>query len=107
MITLVKQQKNKIMQINLQTLKFDAKQELKDYVNEKVEKLSQFDDKIIRADVTLSINNDTVENKVCDIRLIVPGNDDFVTKNATTFEEAIHTCVDVLQKILKRKKIKA
>lgn len=92
------------MQINLQTLKFDARQELKDFVNEKVGKLSQFDDKIIRADVTLSINNDIVENKVCDIRLIVPGNDDFVTKNAATFEEAIHTCVDVLQKILKRKK---
>ncbi|MEO6894846.1 MAG: HPF/RaiA family ribosome-associated protein [Ginsengibacter sp.] len=95
------------MQINLQTLKFTAKQELKDYVNEKVEKLSQFDDKIIRADVTLSLNNDPVENKVCNIKLIVPGYDDFVTKNANTFEEAIHTCVDVLQKILTRKKVKA
>lgn len=92
------------MQINLQTLKFNAKQELKDFVNEKVEKLSLFDDKIIRADVTLSLNNDPVENKVCNIKLIVPGYDDFVTKNATTFEEAVHTCVDVLQKILKRKK---
>lgn len=95
------------MQINLQTLKFNAKQELKDYVNEKVEKLSLFNDKIIRADVTLSLNNDPVENKVCDIKLIVPGYDDFVTKNAATFEEAIHTCVDVLQKILTRKKEKS
>ena len=95
------------MQINLQTLKFTAKQELKDFVNEKVSKLSQFDEKIIRADVTLSLNNDSVENKVCGIRLIVPGNDDFVTKNASTFEEAVHTCVDVLHKILNRKKVKA
>ena len=95
------------MQINLQTLKFTSKQELKDFVNEKVSKLSQFDEKIIRADVTLSLNNDSVENKVCGIRLIVPGNDDFVTKNASTFEEAVHTCVDVLQKILNRKKVKA
>lgn len=95
------------MQINLQTLKFTAKQELKDFVNEKVSKLSQFDERIIRADVTLSLNNDSVENKVCGIRLIVPGNDDFVTKNASTFEEAVHTCVDVLQKILNRKKVKA
>ena len=95
------------MQINLQTLKFNAKQELKDYVDEKVGKLSLFDDKIIRADVTLSLNNEIVENKVCDIRLIVPGNDDFVTKSASTFEEAIHTSVDVLQKILTRKKQKA
>jgi ribosomal subunit interface protein len=95
------------MQINLQTLKFTAKPELKEFVNDKVSKLSQFDEKIIRADVTLSMNNDSVENNVCDIRLIVPGNDDFVTKSASTFEEAIHTCVDVLQKILTRKKVKA
>jgi ribosomal subunit interface protein len=95
------------MQINLQTLKFTAKPELKEFVNDKVSNLSQFDEKIIRADVTLSMNNDSVENKVCDIRLIVPGNDDFVTKSASTFEEAIHTCVDVLQKILTRKKVKA
>jgi len=94
------------MQINLQTLKFDAKEQLKDYVNEKVGKLSQYDDKIIRADVTLSINGDIVENKVCEIRLVVPGNDDFVKKNATTFEEAIHSCVEILQKILRRKKEK-
>jgi putative sigma-54 modulation protein len=94
------------MQINLQTLKFDAQPQLENYVNEKVGKLSQYDDKIIRADVTLSINGDIVENKVCEIRLVVPGNDDFVKKNATTFEEAIHSCVDILQKILRRKKEK-
>ncbi len=92
------------MQINLQTLKFDAKDGLKDYVHEKVGKLSQYDDKIIRADVTLSLNGDAVENKVCEIRLVVPGNDDFVKKNATSFEESVHSCVDILQKILRRKK---
>ena len=95
------------MQINLQTLKFDPKDQLKDYVNEKVGKLSQYDDKIIRADVTLSINGDIVENKVCEIRLVVPGNDDFVKRNATNFEEAIHSCVEILQKILRRKKEQA
>ncbi len=95
------------MQINLQTLKFDARQELKEYVNEKVGKLAHFDDKIISADVTLSTNGDNVENKICEIRLVVPGYDDFVKKNAATFEEAIHSSVDVLQKILRRKKEKA
>lgn len=92
------------MKINLQTLKFEAKQELKDYVNDKVGKLSRFDDKIISANVTLSIDSDTIENKFCDIRLVVPGYDDFVKKNAATFEEAILISVDVLQKILKRRK---
>lgn len=92
------------MKINLQTLKFEAKQELKDYVNDKVGKLSRFDDKIISANVTLSIDSDAIENKFCDIRLVVPGYDDFVKKNAATFEEAILNSVEVLQKILKRRK---
>ena len=92
------------MKINLQTLKFDAKQSLIDYVNDKVGKLSRFDDKIISADVTLSIDGDSLNNKFCDIRLVVPGYDDFVKKNAATFEEAILNCVEVLQKILRRKK---
>jgi len=92
------------MKINLQTLKFEAKQSLIDYVDDKVGKLSRFDDKIISAEVTLSIDGDAIENKYCDIRLVVPGYDDFVKKNAATFEEAILNSVDVLQKIVKRKK---
>jgi putative sigma-54 modulation protein len=93
------------MKINIQSLKFTAKDELKDFVNEKVGKLSRFDDKIISADVTLLVDKSTrIENKVCDIRLIVPGYDDFVKKNAATFEEAILTAVDTLQTILQRKK---
>ena len=96
------------MKINLQTLKFKAKPELVSFVNEKVGKLSRYDDKIISADVTLSIDSANVpENKICDIRLIVPGNDDFVKKNAATFEEAIQNCVDILQKVLHRKKDQA
>lgn len=95
------------MKINLQSLKFDAKQDLKDYVDEKVGKLSKYDDKIISAEVTLSIDGDNTENKVCEIRLVVPGYDDFVKKNATSFEEAVHSCVEVLQKVLRRKKEKA
>ncbi|MEO8720082.1 MAG: HPF/RaiA family ribosome-associated protein [Ginsengibacter sp.] len=93
------------MNINLQTLKFKAKPELINFVNEKVGKLSRFDDKIISADVTLSVDGANIlDNKICDIRLIVPGNDDFVKKNAATFEEAVSNSVDILQKILQRKK---
>jgi ribosome hibernation promoting factor len=94
------------MKINLQTLKFKAKQELIDFVDEKVGKLARFDDKIISADVILYIDGAAVPaNKTCDIRLIVPGNDDFVKKHADSFEEAIQNCVDALQKILQRKKV--
>ncbi|MBS1735957.1 MAG: ribosome-associated translation inhibitor RaiA [Bacteroidetes bacterium] len=96
------------MKINLQALKFTPKQELRDFVQEKVSKLSRFDDKIISADVSLILEESkTPENKVCEIRLIVPGNDDFVKKTAGSFEEAILVAVDTLQTILNRKKEKA
>ncbi|MEO9022575.1 MAG: HPF/RaiA family ribosome-associated protein [Ginsengibacter sp.] len=93
------------MKINLKTLKFRAKKELKDFVNDKVSKLSRYDDKIISAEVTLQIDTAGVpENKICEIRLVVPGNDDFVSKNADTFEAAILDSVVTLQKVLQRKK---
>ena len=96
------------MKINLKSLKFTVKNKLKDFVEEKVSKLSRYDDKIISAEVTLVLEDSkTPDNKVCEIRLIVPGNDDFVKKNAVTFEEAILSSVLSLQNVLQRKKERA
>lgn len=92
------------MKINLQTLRFKASDKLTNFVDEKVSKLARFDDTIISAEVTLTEDGNSVDNKVCDIRLVVPGNDDYVKKNAVTFEEAIADAVDTLQKILTEKK---
>lgn len=93
------------MNINLQSLKFKASEQLKEFVDDKVSKLLRFDEKIISADVTLTLDAANIpENKICEIRLIVPGNDDFVSKSATTFEEAIQDCVSTLQNTLQRKK---
>lgn len=96
------------MKINIKSLKFRAKKELKNFVNDKVSKLSRYDDKIISADVTLTLDTANIpDNKICEIRLVVPGNDNFVKKNATTFEEAVLTSVDVLQKVVQRRKVQA
>lgn len=93
------------MKINLQSLKFKASEELKEFVDEKVSKLIRFDENIISADVTLAIDSANIpENKTCEIRLVVPGNDDFVSKSGATFKEAIQNSVDTLQNILQRKK---
>lgn len=96
------------MKINLQCLKFTPKNNLKEFVNEKVAKLERFDDKIISADVTLWIQDGKhVENKACDIRIVVPGNDILVKKSAVTFQEALLNAVETAQNSLKRKKEKA
>ena len=92
------------MKINLQTLHFKAGDELKSFVDEKVGKLARFDDSILSAEVTLTLDGNSIDNKLCDIRLVVPGNDDFVKKSAVSFEEAIADCVNVLQQKLTERK---
>ena len=95
------------MKINLQSLHFKASNQLKDFVEEKVGKLSQLSEDIISAEVTLVANDVKIKNnKVCEIRLVVPGYDDFVKKDAESFEEAILDAVETLQKVLRHKKDK-
>ena len=92
------------MKINLQTLHFKGSDDLKNFVEEKVSKLEKFNSEIISAEVTLTEDGGGLQNKTCDIRLIVPGNDDIVKKSASSFEEAIAEAVSTLQSILTAKK---
>ncbi len=92
------------MKINLQTIHFKGSDNLKNFVEEKVSKLGRFDSSIISAEVTLTEDGGGLQNKTCDIRLVVPGNDDIVKKSAASFEEAISEAVSTLQSILTAKK---
>ena len=46
------------------------------------------------------------ENKLCEIRLVVPGYDHFVKKSSIGYRRAVSQSVDVLQEILRRNKSK-
>ncbi len=95
------------MKINLQSLHFKASDQLKEFINEKVGKLFHLNENILSAEVKLVANDIKIQNnKVCEIRLIVPGYDDFVKKEAESFEEAVLAAVETLQKVLRRKKDK-
>lgn len=95
------------MKINLQSLHFKASDQLKDFVDEKVAKLFRLNEQIISAEVTLIADDVKIAtNKICEIRLVVPGYDDFVKREAASFEEAILNSVEALQKVLTRKKDK-
>lgn len=87
------------MDIRVQSVKFDADVKLLEFVDKKVGKLEKFYDQIIRGEVTLSLLPDNA-NKGVKIRLFMPGKDIFIEKNASTFEDAIVDCVDVLKEQL-------
>ena len=101
------------MKINIQSLHFTAPAELNNFVLDKVNKLEEFDHKIVAGQVCLKLDKSTtLDNKVCEIRLEVPGNDLFAKKQSTTFEEATTLAVKALEhqmektKSIKLKKIK-
>lgn len=93
------------MEIRVQSIKFNADQKLLDFIDKKVGKLSKFFDEVIKTEVVLSLLPD-VDNKSVKIRVMIPGNDLVVERNASTFEDAVVDCVDVLKDQLVRTKEK-
>ncbi len=94
------------MEINVQSLKFDADSKLIDFVNKKFAKLSKFYDEASRMEVSLSLLSDP-QNKNVKARVIVPGADEIVVeRNSSTFETAVTECAGILKDMLVQAKEK-
>lgn len=87
------------MNINVHSIHFDADQKLIDFIQERIEKLTQYHDGIQNASVFLRLEHDgeNRENKVVEIRLKVPGNELFAKRQGKTFEEAAVEAVEALR----------
>jgi putative sigma-54 modulation protein len=95
------------MQITIQYLHFTASAQLNELVNEKISKLGHLSDKVESADVCLKADKgESGEDKLCEIRLSIPGNDLFVKKHAHTYEEATTKAVDALHEQISKLKSK-
>ncbi len=93
------------MNVNINAVKFKADQKLEDFINEKVQKLSNAHDHIIGAEVMLRVEEDEKhENKVAEIKIIVSGYDAFAKKQARSFEEATDNALDAIRKQLVKQK---
>jgi ribosome hibernation promoting factor len=95
------------MNIIIKSVDFKAGNKLEAFVREKIKKLFTQCDNIIRANVILRKGaSKSPENKLCEIRLVVPGYDHYVKKSSIGYRRAISQSVDVLQEILRRNKTK-
>ncbi|HNP95316.1 MAG TPA: ribosome-associated translation inhibitor RaiA [Cyclobacteriaceae bacterium] len=93
------------MQIIIKSVHFTAGTDLESYATEKMERLTKFNDQIIRAHVTLSLEpGSSPEKRSCEVLLSIPGEDPYLKKTAATFEEAINQAADALEKVLRRMK---
>ena len=95
------------METKVHSIHFKADQKLIEYTEEKVGKLALFNDHIVTAEVFLRLENTTdVENKVAEVKLLVPGKELFSKKQAKSFEEAVDLASEALRKQVVKEKEK-
>ena len=95
------------MEIVIQSIHFDADQKLLTFIQKKVDKLDQFYDQIMNGEVYLKVNNVTEEeNKIVEIKLMIPGSTLFAKEQCKSFEEATDLAVDSLAKQIRKFKEK-
>ena len=97
------------MKVNLKinSVHFDADKELLNFIQERVDKLAHYYDKIIDGEVILKVENThSTDNKIAEIKLMIPGNDMFAKKQCKSFEEATDTAIEALRRQLKKHKEK-
>lgn len=95
------------MKVNMQSVNFNADGKLVDFIQKRLKKLELFNDKIIDSDVFLKVENtSTKENKLAEIKVHIPGDSFVVKKQCKSFEEAIDSACNSLERKLVKKKRK-
>lgn len=98
--------KKKTMEIRIQAIHFDIAEKLTAFINKKAERIQRHYPDITSADVTLKVvKPETAMNKEAIIELTVPQQNKMVaTKVADSFEEAIDSCLEALERQLEKTK---
>ena len=95
------------MKIRVQSIHFNADKKLLGFIQKKLDKLDQFFDQIINGEVYLRLENvEDEENKIAEIKLIVPGMTLFAKEQRKSFEESVDLCIESLKKQITKHKQK-
>ena len=89
------------VKINIHSIHFDADRKLLEFIQERVDKLAVFYDRIIEGEVFLKVENTTdIANKLVEIRLKIPGSDLFAKKLGKSFEESTDEAVEAIRRTI-------
>ena len=95
------------MNINFQSVNYNADSKLIEFAEKRIKKISQFYLNIIDVFIYTKIENTSDRlNKLAELKICIPGDDVVVKKTAKSFEEAISLAADSAERILKRHKEK-
>ena len=95
------------MEVRIQSIHFDATEQLQAFIQKKVAKLEKFYDDIKLVEVSLKVvKPETAENKEAGVKVVVPNGELYANKVKDTFEEAVDESVEALSKQLLKYKEK-
>ncbi len=97
------------MKLQMQAIRFDADERLLSFIQQKMDKLDTFYDRIISGEVFLKLDkseNNKISKKLLEVKLYVPGGSIFVKEEGTTFEEATDLAIESLKMKVKKFKNK-
>jgi putative sigma-54 modulation protein len=94
------------MNVNIQSVHFEADRKLIEYVNRKLEKLTNFSDRIIQVNVFLKLDNvvHAIKDKIAEIRVHIPRRSFFVKSTSKSFEDSFDEAFDSLVVQIKKNK---
>ena len=95
------------MKVNIQAVGFSADKKLMDFIQQRLNKLDKYYDKVVSSDVFLKVEKTSEkENKIVELKVHVPGDDFIVKKNCKSFEEAVELSAESLERLLLKRKEK-
>lgn len=95
------------MKVHVHSVDFTVDHKLVEFIQKKMDKLDNFYDRIIEADVHLKLDNTTTkENKIVEVKVHIPGESLVVKKQFKTFEEGIDSAITPLERMLLKHKDK-
>jgi len=95
------------MKVNVHAVNFTVDGKLVGFIQERMDKLEKYYDKVVSSDVFLKVEKTSdKENKIVEIKIHVPGDDFMVKKQCKTFEEATEQSAEALERLLVKRKEK-
>jgi putative sigma-54 modulation protein len=96
------------MNLNIQSVHFDADGKLLNHIERRLDKLNQFHDRITNVDVYLKLDNlvHNIKDKIVEIKVMVPRHEFFVKQSCKSFEQSLDQAIQAVITQIKRKKDK-
>ena len=95
------------MKVNVHAVNFNVDGKLVGFIQERMDRLEKYYDKVVSADVFLKVEKTSEkENKIVEIKMLVPGDEFMVKKQCKTFEEAVEQSAETLERLLTKRKEK-